>query len=199
MAGTGAPSPGSAPSLALVWAQTPEGVIGQAGSIPWHVPEDLARFRALTTGHVVVMGRATWESLPARARPLPGRDNIVLSRTPGYTAPGATVVSSLGAALTVAGGRDTWVIGGAAVYAATIDSADRVEVTEVGLSVPGDAHAPRLGTDGWEVRRQPETGWFTSARGTPYRFRSYRRARSADPAAMSPVGAPGSGRPAPRR
>ena len=71
-------------SLALVWGQTPTGTIGRDGTLPWHVPEDMAHFRDLTRGHPVIMGRATWASLPSRFRPLPGRDNIVLTRTAGF-------------------------------------------------------------------------------------------------------------------
>ncbi len=82
-------------SLSLIWAQSTSGVIGRAGGIPWRLPEDQARFKELTGGHTVVMGRLTWESLPAKVRPLPGRRNVVVTRDEGYTADGAEVVSSL--------------------------------------------------------------------------------------------------------
>ena len=132
--------------IGLVWAQTPAGVIGDAGTIPWHVPEDLAHFREVTSGATVVMGRATWQSLPERFRPLPGRRNVVLSRDAAFEAPGATVRDDLDAALAAA--PDVWVIGGGAVYAATIGRADRLEVTVVDLEVPGDTTAPVVGGGG---------------------------------------------------
>ena len=112
------------PVIAMIWAQTPERVIGRDGTMPWHVPEDLAHFRAHTHGHPVIMGRRTWESFPARFRPLPGRTNIVVSRTLTATeeagaelrAAGAVVVPGFGAALAAAAeadGCDTvWVIAG---------------------------------------------------------------------------------------
>src|ERR671932_1265776 len=102
--------------LGLVWAQARGGVIGADGRLPWHLPEDLRLFRELTTGSTVVMGRATWESLPERFRPLPGRRNVVLSRRAGYEAAGADVRTSLPEALADAGGP-VWIIGGAEVYA----------------------------------------------------------------------------------
>ncbi|MBO0900681.1 dihydrofolate reductase [Cellulomonas sp. zg-ZUI222] len=159
--------------IGLVWAQTPAGVIGDAGAIPWHVPEDLAHFREVTAGGTVVMGRATWESLPERFRPLPGRRNVVLSRDPGYRAPGAEVLADLDAALRSA--PDVWVIGGGAVYAATLGRADRLEVTVVDLDVPGDTTAPAIGP-GWRlVAGGPDGPWHTSRTGTRYRFDTWVR------------------------
>src|SRR5690349_23121744 len=100
-------------SLGLIWAQSASGVIGRSGGIPWRLPEDQARFKELTVGHSVVMGRLTWESLPAKVRPLPGRRNVVVTRDADYRADGATVVGDLDAALD----SETWVIGGAQIYA----------------------------------------------------------------------------------
>ena len=159
-------------TVALIWAQAANGVIGDRGTLPWHLPEDLTRFRDLTMGATVVMGRATWESLPERVRPLPGRDNVVLSRRPGWSAEGARVVASLREALTGVTG-DVWVIGGASVYAAALPLADRVEVTELRDAFPGDVTAPPL-DDGWrETARDPADGWLTSRTGLGYRTRSY--------------------------
>lgn len=159
--------------IGLVWAQTPAGVIGDAGGIPWHVPEDMAHFREVTAGGTVVMGRATWQSLPERFRPLPGRHNVVLSRDAAFEAPGATVVGDLEAAL--ASAPDLWVVGGGAVYAATLARADRLEVTVVDLDVPGDTRAPVIG-DGWRlVAGGPGAPWRTSRTGTRYRFDTWRR------------------------
>jgi dihydrofolate reductase len=159
-------------SVGLVWAQSTSGVIGRAGGIPWHLPEDLARFKQVTMGHTVVMGRRTWESLPATVRPLPGRKNIVLSRKADFAASGAEVVSSLEDAL---GEPETWVIGGGQIYALALAHADRCEVTEVDVDLSrddDDALAPVL-DEAW----QGETGeWLTSRSGLRYRFHSYSRA-----------------------
>ncbi len=161
--------------LAAIWAQSADGLIGRDGALPWSLPEDLARFRALTAGHVVVMGRATWESLPEAYRPLPGRENVVLSRA-GLVAPGATVVPDVDGALRVVGDRPGWVVGGAQVYEALLDVVDRVEVTDVDVLVGQGVRAPRLGT-GWRtVMVDPaDGGWHTSRTGLRYRFRSLER------------------------
>src|ERR1700722_14341999 len=97
--------------VSLIWAQASNGVIGNAGAIPWRLPEDMAMFRSLTMGSTVLMGRATWDSLPARARPLEGRCNLVLTRQPGWSAPGAFSVASVATAVEQADG-ELWVIGG---------------------------------------------------------------------------------------
>ena len=163
-------------TLALIWAQTPAGVIGDHGAIPWHVPEDQARFRRLTTGHPVVMGRATWDSLPPRFRPLPGRDNVVLTRSAGWSAPGAVVVHDVDDARRALAGRDAWVIGGGQVYAAFLADADRLEVTEVDVEVAGDAHAPAVDPAVWTAdAADPGSGWHTSTSGVRYRYVTYRR------------------------
>ena len=159
----------------LVWAQSTSGVIGRGGDIPWRVPEDLARFKRVTMGHTVVMGRRTWDSLPARVRPLPGRRNVVLSRQADFMADGAEVVASLEAALSVSGTEpETWVIGGAQIYVLALPYASRCEVTEVEVDLPRDdedALAPVL-DETWLA----ETGeWQVSRAGLRYRFHSYRR------------------------
>ena len=160
--------------VALIWAQAERRVIGDHGKLPWHLPEDLNRFRALTMGSTVVMGRATWESLPDKVRPLPGRRNVVLSRQPGWRATGATVAGSLENALAGAA-EPVWVIGGASVYRSALPFADRIEVTEVDGSYAGDAFAPEIGP-GWLVTgREPATGWQQSRTGLRYRTVSYAR------------------------
>lgn len=157
--------------LGLVWAQSTSGVIGRGGDIPWRVPEDLAHFKQITMGHTVVMGRRTWDSLPARMRPLPGRRNVILSRRTGLAVDGAEVVGSLEQALTE---PDTWVIGGGEVYALALPHAARCEVTEVDIDLPrddNDALAPVLDRT-W----QGATGeWQVSRSGLRYRFHSYTR------------------------
>jgi dihydrofolate reductase len=161
--------------VGLVWAQSTSGVIGRGGDIPWRVPEDLARFKQVTMGHTVVMGRRTWESLPARVRPLPGRRNIVLSRQADFKADGADVLGSLEQASTVLEAEpQTWVIGGAQIYLLALPHATRCEVTEVDIDLPrddDDALAPVL-DDTWLA----EMGeWQLSRSGLRYRFHSYCR------------------------
>jgi dihydrofolate reductase len=161
--------------VGLVWAQSTSGVIGRGGDIPWRVPEDLARFKQVTMGHTVVMGRRTWDSLPARVRPLPGRRNIVLSRQPDFMVDGAEVVGSLEAAFAILETEpEAWVIGGAQTYLLGLPHATRCEVTEVDIELPRDDHdalAPVL-DDTWLA----ETGdWQLSRSGLRYRFHSYCR------------------------
>jgi dihydrofolate reductase len=161
--------------VGLVWAQSTSGVIGRGGDIPWRVPEDLSRFKQVTLGHTVVMGRRTWESLPTRVRPLPGRRNVVLSRRTDFMADGAEVVGSLEAALTSCETEsEAWVIGGEQVYLLALPIAARCEVTEVDIELPrddGDALAPVL-DEAW----LGDTGeWMVSRSGLRYRFHSYRR------------------------
>jgi dihydrofolate reductase len=159
--------------VGLLWAQSTSGVIGRGGDIPWRVPEDLARFKDITIGHTVVMGRRTWDSLPARFRPLPGRKNVVLSRQAGFRADGAEVVDTLEQAFALSE-TETWVIGGEQIYLLALPHATRCEVTEVDVVLPRDdedALAPVLG-EAW----LGETGeWRLSSSGLRYRFHSYSR------------------------
>ena len=168
-------TPGTPPRLSAIWAQSTDGVIGRDGGLPWSLPEDLAHFRRLTEGHVVLMGSATWTSLPERFRPLPGRDNIVLSRR-GVDAPGATVVPDVASALEVVGDRTAWVVGGGRVYAELLDHTVRVEVTDVDVVLGAGVRAPALGS-GWRLLASDpsEDGWHTSRTGLRYRFRSLGR------------------------
>lgn len=185
--------------LGLVWAQSRDGVIGAGGGIPWHLPEDLAHFRRTTTGAPVIMGRRTWESLPERFRPLPGRTNIVLSRRPGTEAPGAHVVGDLDEALAVAsavpGVERAWVIGGAQLYAEAMDRADVLVVTSVDVHVDGDAFAPRVGPGWTPVTEHPVGGAApqagldeVSTTGLRYRFVTYRRTADGAPHAQASSG-----------
>lgn len=158
-------------SVALIWAQSTSGVIGRDGTIPWRLPEDLSRFKALTMGHTVVMGRRTWESLPAKLRPLPGRRNIVITRNADYRADGAEVRTDIGSALD---GPRTWVIGGAEIYHLALPAATRCEITEVDIGLhpdDEDALAPAL-DDSWVGTSTP---WHDSSSGLRYRFHSYLR------------------------
>lgn len=161
--------------LGLVWAEAADRIIGRDGTLPWHLPEDLQRFKELTIGASVVMGRATWESLPASVRPLPGRRNIVLSRAAGYAAAGAEVFASLEEALDAVAG-DVWVIGGASVYAEALPRADRIVRTRVHVSVDGDVRAPEIGPEWTMVERDPQQGLHESASGLQYCVATFRRA-----------------------
>ncbi|WP_111511140.1 dihydrofolate reductase [Mycobacterium kyogaense] len=157
--------------LNLIWAQSSSGVIGRDNGIPWQVPEDMARFKELTMGQTVIMGRRTWESLPARFRPLPGRRNVVLTRHADYVADGAETCTELdGIAL-----EDAWVIGGSEVYGLTLPRATRCEVTEIDIDLrreDDDALAPVL-----DERWAGTVGaWQDSASGLRYRFGTYLRA-----------------------
>ena len=160
----------------LVWAQARGGAIGADGRLPRHLPEDLRLFRELTTGSTVVMGRRTWESLPERFRPLPGRRNVVLTTDRTWTADGAETAGSVEEVLARDDAGDLWVIGGGRVYAAFLPHADRVVVTDVDTDVDGDTWAPALGA-GWALlSRTPGTGWATSTTGLRYAVSEYARA-----------------------
>jgi len=164
--------PAQAPRLNLIYARAANGVIGQHNTIPWHLPEDLAHFKRLTLGCPVIMGRKTWDSLPARFRPLPGRLNIVLSRNPNWQAPGAQRATDLPAALALCPeASEVWVIGGAQIYAQALPLAQRVVVTEIAQPFEGDAFAPVL-DDGWqEHSRDPQT----ASNGLAFAFVCYTR------------------------
>jgi dihydrofolate reductase len=161
-------------SVALIWAEARGGVIGHAGGIPWRLPEDLARFRAVTNGGTVVMGRRTWESLPERFRPLPGRRNVVVTRQTEWESEGAEIVHSVEEALVGRADDAIWVIGGGEIYRQALALADRLEITEVDLDVKGDTVAPEIG-EGWQRSVEPAAGWFESTTGLRYRFATLTR------------------------
>jgi dihydrofolate reductase len=160
--------------VALIWAQARGGVIGNAGAIPWRLPEDMAMFRSLTVGSTVLMGRVTWDSLPPRFRPLEGRRNLVLTRQPGWAADGAIAVPSIAEAMQQVEGS-LWVIGGSQVYTETLPLADRVVITEVDATYDGDTCAPSLDATWIAARREPVEGWSTSSNGLRYRVTTYER------------------------
>ncbi len=143
-------------------------VIGRDNRLLWNIPEDMAHFRKLTTGHTVLMGRKTWESLPPRFRPLPGRRNIVISRQADYAAPGAELADSLENALKLASTAATvFVIGGEQIYAQAMAVADRLEITEVDLEPEGDAWFPEIAAVDWEKAAKTS--------GAGFAFVTYRR------------------------
>jgi dihydrofolate reductase len=145
----------SEPRLTLVAAVADNGVIGHAGDIPWRIPADFAHFKALTLGQVLVMGRATHESI---GRALPARTTIVLTRDPRWSADGVLVASSLDDALELASGMgaEVFVAGGAAVYAEALGRAHAQVLTEVHLSPQGDTHYPRFDRSEWLERRREQ-------------------------------------------
>ena len=155
----------------VIWAQAANGVIGRDGTLPWHLPEDLANFRKVTANSTVIMGRRTWESLPERVRPLPGRVNIVLTRDDHYVATGALRSTSLGGALDAVG--DAWVLGGGEVFAEALPLVDVAVITEIDETFEGDVFAPTLGEEWAETGPTPD--WSTAENGLRYRFRNYRR------------------------
>jgi dihydrofolate reductase len=158
--------------LTLIAAVARNGVIGIDNRLPWHLPADLQHFKALTLGQTVIMGRKTWESLPARFRPLPGRRNIVLTRDEQYLAAGATVANSLAAALAAATG-EAFVIGGAELYAAALPIADCLQLTEIDADFAGDSHFPVIDPAQW---RECSRETHHDAAGFDYAFVGYRKA-----------------------
>jgi len=165
--------------VGLVWAQAANGVIGRGGALPWRLPEDMARFRELTAGSTVVMGRRTWESIAPRYRPLAGRRNLVLTRDPDWAAAGAETFPDLPSAIAAAAG-DVWVIGGAQLYAEALDAADVLgvtvlEVTELADPVDGDVHAPVIPDDWLLAERSPPADWYPAASGLRHRFTRWER------------------------
>jgi|SRR5579871_2166876 len=136
-------------SITLVLARADNGVIGSGGRIPWHIPEDLHRFKALTLNKPVIMGRKTWDSLPRK--PLPQRTNIVVTRDHGFRAAGALVTHSCEEALSRASdAEEISVIGGAEIYRAALPFASRIELTEVHAAFQGDTSLPDFDRTAWE-------------------------------------------------
>lgn len=160
--------------IALIYARAANGTIGKGGTMPWHLPEDLAHFKRLTSGCPVIMGRKTWDSLPERFRPLPGRRNIVITRQDNWSQNGVQRASSLPEALQMCEPAATvWVMGGAQIYAQALPLAARVEVTEIAQDFDGDTFAPALGPEWQQAAREDHV----SAGGLPLSFVRYQRQR----------------------
>lgn len=156
----------------LIAAVARNGIIGAGNALPWRLPEDMRRFRTLTTGHAVIMGRRTWDSLP---RALPGRQNIVLSSRAGYAPEGADVVPTWAAALAcVRMPAPVYCIGGGAIYALALPAADAMELTEIDAEIPGDTYFPAFSTTEWRVT---ERSARMEADGLGYTFVTWRRVR----------------------
>lgn len=159
--------------IVLIAAVAKNRVIGRDNQLLWNIPEDMAHFKALTQGHPVLMGRKTWESLPPRFRPLPGRRNIVISRQADYVAAGAETAGSLEAGLALlAPGEKLFVIGGAEIYEQALPFATQMELTEVDLAPDGDAWFPAFADSQWKIVDRRE---FTSSAGITGAFLRYHR------------------------
>ena len=158
--------------LKLIFARASNGVIGHHNALPWHLPEDLAHFKRTTLGCPVIMGRKTWDSLPAKFRPLPGRLNVVVTRQPDWQATGALVAHGVDQACQLCPPDSTaWVIGGAELYALAEPLATEAVVTEIDQAFDGDAFAPTLGPQWVETSRLPQT----ATNGMTFSLVTYRR------------------------
>lgn len=158
--------------LHLIYARARNGTIGKDGQMPWHLPEDLAHFKRVTLGQPVIMGRKTWDSLPARFRPLPGRTNIVITRQADWQADGALRASSIENAMRLCGeAPDAWIMGGAEIYRQAEPLASTAVVTEIDADFEGDAFAPTLSPQWHEVHRESHV----AASGQPFSFVRYQQ------------------------
>jgi dihydrofolate reductase len=159
------------PRIYLLAAVASNGVIGVDGRLPWRLPEDLQHFKRLTLGHPIIMGRKTWESL---GKALPGRENIVVTRTPGYEAPGAAVASSLEAGLALCSGEPVaFIIGGQGLFAESLPFASGLVLTEIHRDYEGDTYFPPFDRSQWrQAQREPHM----AADGTKFDFVLYERA-----------------------
>jgi dihydrofolate reductase len=161
----------------LIWAQSHHRVIGLNNAMPWRLPEDAAHFKRTTLGCPVIMGRKTWDSLPAKFRPLPGRANIVLTRQTDWQEAGAQRVLDLQAALLLCEqitpkAEEVWVMGGAQIYEQALPLAHKVVITDIDAEFEGDAFAPELGSSWHATQREA----YTSSTGLAYSFVTYERA-----------------------
>jgi dihydrofolate reductase len=164
--------------ISIVAAVARNGVIGRDNAIPWRIPEDLAHFRALTMGHALVMGRKTWDSLPDRFRPLPGRRNVVVTRNAGWSAEGAERAGSVEEALhLLRDAQRVFVIGGGELYAETLPLADELLLTEIDAAVDGDTLFPSWDRTAFAEESRAS---HVSADGPPFSFVEYRRIADGD-------------------
>ena len=162
--------------ISLIYARARNGVIGRDNTLPWQLPEDMAHFKRTTAGCPVIMGRKTWDSLPLRFRPLPGRSNLVVTRQAGWSADGARRATRLEQALADCAQmepapQELWIIGGGQLYAQASALAHRAVVTEIDQDFEGDTFAPRLGADWAESARDPHI----AASGLRFAFVTYQR------------------------
>ncbi|MEO6564530.1 MAG: dihydrofolate reductase [Casimicrobiaceae bacterium] len=167
------PADAAVPALVLIAAVARNGVIGEGNALPWRLPEDMRRFRTLTTGHAVIMGRRTWDSLP---RALPGRQNIVLSTRTGFAPADADIARTWAAAVAcVRMPLPVYCIGGGAVYALALPAADTMLLTEIDADIPGDTFFPAFSSKEWRVTAR--SARMTSD-GLAYTFVTWQRVRT---------------------
>ncbi|NMM19965.1 MAG: dihydrofolate reductase [Rhodoferax sp.] len=156
--------------LHLIFARAANGVIGNHNTLPWHLPEDMAHFKRTTLGCPVIMGRKTWDSLPPKFRPLPGRLNVVVTRQADWQAAGALRAHSLQEACNLCpADSDAWVIGGAEIYTQALPLASSAVVTEIDATYEGDAFAPAFGPEWTETAREKQR----STTGLSFSFITY--------------------------
>lgn len=156
--------------VSLIVAVAKNGVIGVKNTLPWHLPEDLKHFRALTTGHHIIMGRKTYDSL---GRLLPGRTTVIVTRNRNYQVEGAVVVHSLEEAVQVcANDSETFLIGGAEIYKDGLKLANKLYLTEIDAEYQGDAHFPEFDQAEWQLVEQES---HTSANGLGFSYKTYER------------------------
>jgi dihydrofolate reductase len=155
-------------TLALIVATANNGVIGVNNTLPWHLPEDLKRFRALTTGHHIIMGRKTYESL---GRLLPNRTSVIVTKNPEYQVAGALIASSLDSAIKMCQGDDSpFIIGGATLYQSALALVDTLHITKIDVNVDGDAYFPEIDLKVWQETSQES---HVSADGLSYQYLTY--------------------------
>jgi dihydrofolate reductase len=164
--------------LHLIYARARNGTIGKDNQMPWHLPEDLAHFKRVTLGQPVIMGRKTWDSLPARFRPLPGRLNIVITRQTHWQAEGARRAASIEDAMRLCEeAPDAWIMGGAEIYRLAEPLASTAVVTEIEADFEGDAFAPDLSAGWTEVQREAHV----TANGLRFSFVTLQHHRTTQP------------------
>ncbi len=156
--------------LHLIFARARNGVIGNQGTMPWHLPEDLAHLKKTTMGCPVIMGRKTWDSLPPKFKPLPGRLNVVVTRQSEWQADGALRAGSLTqAAAACESHANVWILGGAEIYAQALPLASSAVVTEIDADFDGDAYAPQFGPGWTKTPGMPQV----SSTGIRFSFSTY--------------------------
>ncbi len=162
--------------LVLIAALAQDRVIGKDNRLLWHLPEDMRHFKALTQGHPVIMGRKTWESLPEKFRPLPGRKNVVITRNSAYSAPGAMLAATFDDALAAcADALIAFVIGGAEIYALALPRSTRMELTEIAAEFPGDAWFPAWNKQEWQETTRESHHHSSADSRFDYAFVRYER------------------------
>jgi len=161
--------------LGLIYARSRNGVIGKDGTLPWRLAEDMAHFKAKTAGCPVIMGRKTWDSLPPKFRPLPGRKNIVVTRSADWQEEGAHRAATFEEAIQLCDGAPlAWVTGGTEIFNQSLPLAHFAEVTEIDADFEGNSVAPNLGSEWREVSRERHV----SANGLPYSFVRYQNTQN---------------------